>query len=89
MSNLEIEKVLVVSTACVTRETAASIAIGAAWAPQWSRPEGWMFHVDTTLGRKPPAELNKALKLAKREGCAWLLLDADGPAVAELDEYEW
>lgn len=89
MSDFQIEKVLVLSTRHVRRETAGAVASGAEWAPSWARDEGWMFHIDTLLENDVPADLRAAAELARRQDCVWLMLDIDGPIVNELEEHVW
>lgn len=54
---------------------------------------GWLLFVpDTADGRDTsdwPDELTTIVRLAQSCGCAYVLLDADGPHVAELPVFDW
>lgn len=78
----EIDTVMVISTAHITPATRTKLEemeIEAAF----TRSDGWVFHV----GNKEtdaPADLEAALTFARVRGCAWLMLDCDGPVAADL-----
>lgn len=98
MSNLEIAKMLVLSTAHVSLETASKLPRGHAdmeeddldWGPTFARENGWVFYVGTLSHfEEAPRELFEALLFAHQQGCQWLMFDNDGPTIDNLPTYEW
>lgn len=95
---MEIEKMLVLSTAHVSESTADLInrIKGLSWGPAFESTYGWIFHVsplaesgETDDPPGTPPEIRAALHLARLHRCKWLLFDSDGPVVEELQTYEW
>lgn len=92
---MSIEKMLVISTSNITRETAHALdhpdpmeTLELIVHPHGNY--GWLIVVppreDTpTL----PGCMRTALEQARCEGCDWLLIDRDGPVHNLLQEYEW
>ncbi len=100
---LEIEKMLILSTRHLRESTAKTLpqseqdepsSIEAAhWWPQFTREEGWLFYVppvahEDTRYVDAPEELRAIVALARAHGCAWVMLDRDGPQV-DLPGWEW
>lgn len=83
----EIHQVLVLSTAHVTKATAARID-DLTYECAFQRSDGWVFHVgdQRTDG---PDDLEEALSYARARNCIWLMFDADGPINPALPTWEW
>ena len=95
---VEIEKMLVLSTGHVTGGVNVELENESGgkphWAPEFTREFSWMFHVppaDADHGARMarPMCLNEAFDFARTHGCTWILFDADGPRVEELNWYDW
>ncbi|MEE9383193.1 MAG: hypothetical protein V3V08_07250 [Nannocystaceae bacterium] len=93
MSDLEISKVLTISTGHITRRTAELMDAKEINLPvhyQWGE-YGWIFWT----GREhyefdeTPDDLLLCIMFAKDKGCRYLLLDRDGEGIDELPFYEW
>jgi hypothetical protein len=90
---LEISKVLTLSTAHIRQ-------LNVRWLEQWSKHDsnaplivyakdgGWFIDTTAWSGYITP-ELRQLLSLARRHGCAWLVLDKDGPTVDNLPVFKW
>jgi len=96
MYDSQIEKMLVISTAHVTKETATALdRRGATMGGLLSYPHGeygWMFYiayVEKVDEDIVPDELMAAARYAQGLGCTWLLLDRDAGAIADLPTWEW
>lgn len=94
----EIHKMLVMSTAHVSEETAKLIDEAYdrkhAWAPAFARAEGWLFYVGdenpvVKHGLDYPEEFAALFSFAMEQGCTWLMLDRDGDTVDNLPTFEW
>lgn len=99
------EKIAVVSTAHVTRETADKLALaypygassnGAAYREElplgYAHGEyGWLLLTSDTEGvpERCPPELAALLRQAQESGCEWLLLDRDAAIDPDLPSWEW
>ena len=82
----EIAKMLVLSTAHVTRETA-----------EWLNTEtvgyrkgdyGWIIYTDADPDELAP-ELVACLEFAKAQGCEWIMFDCDADKIDSLETFEW
>lgn len=92
---MEIAKMLTISTAHITAETATKLDL----EPNTDEMQlsvyrksdyGWMIWVNFNLDNcNATDDLRKCLELAKANNCEWLCLDCDGEIVDELDKYEW
>ena len=95
MNNLEVSKMLTVSTAHITEDTNRLLANepytdGMQLSVFEKADFGWFIYVNDDLeNRNIPDDLRACLELAKENGCKWLCLDCDGDTVDELEEYEW
>ena len=95
MKNLEITKMLTLSTAHITEDTNRLLIIepytdGMQLSVFTKADFGWFIYVNDDLeNRSIPDDLKACLELAKENGCKWLCLDCDGDTVDELEEYEW
>ena len=93
---LKISKMLTLSTAHITKETADlldafDIPFDICIYDKGTALDhcGW-FLVDWTLSEETiPEDLRACFKLAERNGCEWLCLDCDGPVEDCLPTYEW
>ena len=92
---MEITKMLTISTAHVSNETAELLDIddilGVVLYPK--DDYGWFIHIDEDFMNdyedEIPKELFKLMKFTKDIGCDWLCLDSDGEVLEYLDVYEW
>lgn len=93
---LEISKMLTLSTAHITKETAnlldnVDTPIDVCIYDKGTATDhyGW-FLVDWALaGETIPEDLRACFKLAESKGCNWLCLDCDGAVTELLPTYEW
>ena len=95
---MEICKMLTLSTAHITQETAKVLETHSSpWADYdlaiYDKDDfGWWIHLPdeeiTELNNVPP-DLVECIKLAEQNGCEWLCLDCDGEVVDCLPTYEW
>lgn len=96
-----IEQILVLSTAHIEQRVARMLpdrpiptSRAPQWWPSWTRAEGWMFYVpprgsaDDRYAHAPMC-LKACVNLARKAGCCWLMLDADGSVVDDLPTWEW
>lgn len=102
-SQLEISKMLTLSTAHLTEKTAKALEEAAEelppyctinWAPSFTREEGYIWHVGdenpvVQAGRDFPDEFAALFSLALENGCDWLMLDRDADTADNLPTYEW
>ena len=93
---MEISKMLTISTAHITEETANKLdreinenIIGLCVYEKTDF--GWFIHVPDDLEEVVESlrDLCECLLLAKDLGCEWLCLDCDGEVLSYLDTYEW
>ena len=93
-SDLEIERILVLSTAHITKETSELLEKEAhsdlANYVVHGYEYGWFVLVYKLqeVTRKIP-DLGLCLKLAKDNQCKWVRLDRDGPIIDNLPQYSW
>lgn len=95
---MEISKMLTISTAQITEQTAKEldVAIGKADSSidlciYEKKNYGFFVHIpeDWEDGREIPADLMDCIRLAVVNDCRWLCLDRDGEIINELRVYEW
>ncbi len=97
---MEIETMLVLSTAHLTQDTCgiylSNIALGlerGSIVVFDKRDVGFFVYVpadpEATEGPDVPLELRSACHVARREGCRWIMYDKDGPELDELPVYSW
>lgn len=92
---MDITKMLTISTAHITEETATKLDLEAntddmQLSVYLKADYGWLVYVNKDLdNRNIPDDLRKCLELAKANDCEWLCLDCDGEIVDGLDVYEW
>jgi hypothetical protein len=96
----QIEPMLAISTAHISKETAERLtnhALDAVTAFDHDN-HGWLISVPDTVGWSGLEEnvpllvhddLCQCMKMAQARGCCWLLLDGDAAAIEGLDTYEW
>jgi hypothetical protein len=101
MSNPEICKMLTLSTAHVSQETAALLDgrqthyVAEVPVTFAKGDYGWFVHVPDPRDSDPEEEQNWApdlaacIAFARGLGCDWLCLDRDGETVGDLPTYEW
>lgn len=92
-TQVEIQKVLVLSTAHVSYETSRKLDAGEVSLPVARWEYGWFVWVDEAAGddslQNVPADLEATLAFAKHLGCEWVRFDADGHEIEELPRFEW
>lgn len=92
---MEISKMLTISTAHITKETADLLNVEMKEDNMWlcvynKENYGWFIHVPDDLeDLNVPDELMKCLLFAKDIGCDWLCLDCDGEVLPYLHQYNW
>ena len=98
---MQIEKMVVISTAHIDEETAKMLNEGAEdyppfcdleWSPAFARDHGWLFHVasvERVVETNPPQCLRNVFAFARALGCEWVMLDCDGDRVDGLPSWEW
>ena len=90
---LEIARMLVLSTAHMSPRTAHHWMPHCSWSVFNKGDYGWFMYVcdDTGITEADgvPLEIRSALHVARREGCHWIMWDRDGPVIDELPEYDW
>jgi hypothetical protein len=98
---LEIAQMLVLSTAHIPENIADQLPRDAGdegpdWSPTFTRDSGWLWHVPPLADNGEadevdgtPAELSAVFRFAREQGCVWVMLDSDGPAIDELPTWEW
>lgn len=104
MSDLEIHKTLVLSTAHMTYQDSQLLSFARHCAgpnvdkdvpvsyelEQW----GWLvytnpkFTTEKQLKKFSPG-FAKAIKLARKNDCLYIRFDSDGPEIDELETYDW
>lgn len=91
----EIHKMLCLSTAHVSRETADDFEnpVGMGTLPIFyeKREYGWFVVVskDVETDKDYPADIVEVLAYARARGCTWIMLDQDGPVIDGLRTWEW
>ncbi|MBJ6361546.1 hypothetical protein ACFOQM_09630 [Paenibacillus sp. GCM10012307] len=95
-----IQKMLVISTAHIEKETAewlSDTAIDGGELVVYEKGEyGFHIHVDPdeqseqdVKEKSIPEELLPIISLARQLGCDWIVLDADAYIIEELEVFEW
>jgi hypothetical protein len=89
--DLEILKVLVVTTAHVPRDVYGGVVGGAS---VMSRPEGDLLFVSPEEEEREDWErrhknLEQLTQIARDNDCSYLMFDRDGPVVKGVSTYEW
>lgn len=93
---LEIQKMIILSTAHITEQTAKlldkepeenSMTISVYKKSEY----GWFLPIENISydTAAVPEDLKKVIAFAKDHGCSWLCLDCDGPILEYLDTYKW
>lgn len=85
---LEITKMLTISTAHITEETNRLLCDGEVEAAYYALDGGWLvlsYGPDDSV----PKDLEACLALAEENGCEWLRLDRDGQIVDGLEVFDW
>jgi hypothetical protein len=92
MSKLEIAKMLIISTAHVTENTAKKFdgmfSLPSSGVPY--KDVGWLFAVDQeSIANDISHDLWECLDFARRQGCQYLLMDRDADKIDELPQFDW
>lgn len=85
---MEISKMLTISTAHITEQTAEFLSTNVITVPHYEYEYGYFIYIpeyDMNL----PQDLMDCMLFAKANGCEWLRLDCDGYYVDELERYDW
>jgi hypothetical protein len=98
---MEIEKMLTVSVAHITQETAKRLdaatnetsGVVEYLVAYRKNDYGWFVYADEDYVRQfkrdIPADLYALMMLAAKNDCTWLCLDCDGDEVDGLPTYDW
>lgn len=99
---MEIKKMLTISTAHITDETADLLDANQLNVVMYNKGEfGWFIHLDEDnlsnyydSNDKAsyfyiPEELLKLMKFAQDLGCKWLCLDRDGEELEYFETFDW
>lgn len=94
---MDIAKVLTISTAHISEETAELLSIepetDTMGLSVYCKSEyGWFIHVPDDIrerGESIPKDLWSCMLVAYTHNCKWLCLDCDGHEMKELETYEW
>lgn len=92
MADLEIEKILTLSTAHIRESTAEAIdneRLPIIFFPKGEY--GWFIYIGYSIfmSDQVPPDLFACMNLARQNGCVWLCLDRDGPLIDKNPKYEW
>ena len=95
--DLEIAKMLIISTAHVSQET-AKLLEGGDYKDVSELPlmftwgdYGWLIWADCEPEEENgfPDDLQRCMDFSSKNGCAWLRLDCDGDQVDGLEYFDW
>lgn len=95
---MEITRMLTISTAHISRETAATLDFDddtLAWECCISiykkENYGWLIYASDAETEDPdmPDDLGACIRLARKNDCEWLCLDCDGEILETLPTYDW
>lgn len=87
---LPIYKYLDLSTGHITNETANWLDTNPEGVIVYSKGGyGWFIHVSEEFDDEVPKELVTVLEYARKKKCNWLVLDADGELIDELEHFDW
>lgn len=97
---MQIEKIMVLSTAHIKKETADLLEEDNIGLIVISRETGYLIHTvslpmtdsvseDLLNNSRYPNDLAACIQLAHKNGCDWLLLDCDGPIESDIPFYDW
>lgn len=90
---MELAKMLVLSTAHLSEQTARDWMAVCPWTCFEKGDYGWFMYVcddvAITEAEAVPLEVRSAIHVAKREGCEWIMWDCDASCIDELPQYEW
>lgn len=99
MSDLEIHKMVALSTGHLTAATAQLFEDVEAAANAMNREKlpvfypkgewGWFVYVGEDAGEPYPDDLKAILDFARRKGCDWIMFDSDAGLVDCLPTYDW
>lgn len=93
----EITKMLTLSTAHVSMETAFLLEKEAQWGTMANitvYPKGGLgnfiyIHPEIPIPTNMPADLKDILQYAAKHDCKMICLDRDGPIELDLSQYDW
>lgn len=92
---MEISKMLTLSTAHITKETAEAldneVFAGCPYLVVYQKDDyGWFVYLPSKIEKIDiPHDLKKCMLFAKDLGCDWLCLDANGEVLKYLHIYNW
>lgn len=88
----EVNKEIVFSTAHITEDTVAGLLTGDFSLLVTDTEHAWRIYVGESVNLDDVGclnELGDLIKIAKNEGCIWLVLDDSGPVCDNLPVFEW
>jgi hypothetical protein len=92
MSNHEIQKVLVLSTAHITEQTNNALLSGEVRNMVVTYADGYFIYAPASavdMDDNMPGELKFLLGYARGLGCDWLRLDCDADTREDLPSWDW
>lgn len=96
MNNLEITKMLTISTTHLTEDDAVYLVRACNWddinelVVYEKGDYGWFVYIPNDLNEYNLSEnLKYILAFAKNNECDWICFDEDGCVVKELNTYDW
>lgn len=86
-----IYKYLDLSTGHVSRKTAKWLDNNPDGIIMYLKGEyGWIIHVSSEeYDKNIPNDLIKVIEYAKSKECGWIMFDADGEVIEELELFNW
>lgn len=86
-----VEKYLDISTGHISKDTADWLDTDPRGIIMHPKGEyGWfVYAMQEELDDDVPLDLVKVLVYAKSIGCVWVILDADGELIDELETFDW
>lgn len=86
---MEINKMLALSTAHVSQETASLLDEGKGGVVSYMKEgHGWFVYAGF-LGDYAPPELRACVEYAVKHDCEWIMFDGDVEPLDELKQFEW
>lgn len=85
LDKLEINKMLVISTGHLSKETGENMSIYSCM----KRDEGWLVYCNDIAREEFPDDLLACVDFAKKNQCDYLMFDRDADTVRGLHFYDW
>lgn len=85
---IEISKIISISTAHITEQTADLLIKGELEPAVYPKDKyGWFIFVSNE--NTVPKDLKQVMEFAKRHNCVWIDMDCAGAVIPFLPTYEW